>query len=394
MRTIKDFNFKNKRVLVRVDFQVPFIKGKISDDFKIRLVIPTIKYLIKKGAKIILITHCKPENKGEVQNLKPIFLRLKKLLKDQKVRFLNDCIGERIEREIEKMKIGDIFLLENLRLYKEEAENDVNFGKRLAKLGDIFINDAFSVCHRSHASVVGIPKYLPSASGLLLEKEIKILSQILEKPKHPLIVIIGGMKIETKIKIIEKFLKNADHILLGGMLANSILIGKELVLHKNYSVNVLDFKKIVKKIDIFSTKIHLPVDGIISLADIVNGNQKVLALGKIALQEKIYDIGPDTIRIFCEIIKTAKTIFWNGPLGLFEDKRFENGTKQIAMEVVKKQSAFKVAGGGDTISALNKLNLIDKFDYISAGGGAMLEFLSGEKLPGIEALEKNKIKIK
>ncbi len=311
MKTLKELDVKNKRMLVRCDFNVPLDeKGEIEDDFRIIKTLPTIEYLIKKGAKLILMSH-----RSDDKNLAVVRERLEKYLKGKK-----------------------FTLLENLRLDKREEENDQGFAKELANLGDIYINDAFGVCHRKHASIVGVPKYLPSGAGFLLEKEVKVLSKVLENPERPLVVIIGGTKVETKTKVIKHFLEKADNVLVGGMIAQSV--------------------------NFISSKLCLPID-----------------------HKANFDIGSNTIKMFSKIIKTAKMIVWAGPLGKFEDPLYEKGTKKIAKEICKNNKAFKIVGGGDTIFALTKWGLRDKFDHVSTGGGAMLEFLSGEKLPGLKALE-------
>jgi len=388
MKTLKSLNLKEKKVLVRCDFNVPLDgKGLISDDSRIKETLPTIEYLIKKGAKVILMSHLgRPE--GKVVNelrLNPIAKRLSELL-NRPVKKLDDCVGEKVKKEVEKIQSGEIVLLENIQFNPGENKNDSNFAKTLASYADIFIMEAFGQSHRNYASIAGIPKYLPSGAGFLLEKEIKILSKVLKSPWHPLVVIIGGVKIESKIGVIEQFLKKADHLLLGGEIANTILIGKGVSLSRSLLKDKAIMKKI-QKIDITSPKVHLPVDGVISLENMAEGYFKIGAIGSVKKEEKVYDIGPETIEIFSEIIKQAKMILWSGPLGLFEEKKFESGTKETAQNIVRNHSAFKVAGGGDTISALNKFGLLDKFDHVSTGGGAMLEFLSGEKLPGIEALK-------
>jgi 3-phosphoglycerate kinase len=344
MKALEKFCLKNKKALVRVDFNVPLSeRGDITDDFRIKASLSTLKYLIKKKAKVILISHLgRPEGKFvKKYSLKPIVKRLEKLLK-RKVRFLADSLGEKVEKEIKKTKAGEVVLLENLRFYKEEEENDKKFAKNLARLADVFINDAFSVCHRAHASVVGITKYLPSTSGFLLEKEIKILSQITKNPKRPLLVIIGGKKITDKAKVVERFSERADFLLVGGLVADEIKKGK---------------------IRIKSGKVSFPFEDKESL-----------------------DIGPQTIEIFKEKIKRTKTVFWAGPLGKIEDKKYQRGTREIARAIIK-SGAFSVIGGGNTIEFINKIGLISKFDHVSIGGGAMLKFLAGEKMPGIEALK-------
>lgn len=308
MKTIKDFNFKNKKVLVRCDVNVPFSReGKISDDFRIKQTLPTLEFLEKEKAEIILMSHL-----AGGKSLDPVW---------------------------KKIKIKAKFL-DNLRLDKREKENDDSLAKELSSLANIYINDAFGVCHRAHASVVGIPKYLPSGAGLLLEKEIKALNKVLENPQRPLVAIIGGAKIESKSKVIDSFLKTADHVLIGGKIGRS---------------------EQLEKID--SSKLVLP-------KDYLDG----------------FDIGAKTIKTFKEIIETARTIVWAGPMGLFEERKYEKGTKEIAQAILKNKKAFKVAGGGDTLFALRKFKL-KGFNHLSTGGGAMLAFLAKEKLPGLEALK-------
>ncbi len=390
MKTLKDFNFKNKKILLRCDFNVPLSKeGLVLDDFRIKQTIPTIEYLLKEGAKVILMSHLGDPNGKIVESLRltPIQEKLMEYL-DLSVVKANDCIGKDVEGWVNQMKEDEILLLENLRFHKEEEDLSAggeNFAKELAKLGDIYINDAFGVCHRSHASVVGLPKYLPAGAGLLLEKEIKTLSNVLEKPWRPLVTIIGGIKISTKIKIIEQFFSLADHLLIGGEIANTILSGKGILIGRPLPEKEILEK--IEKIDLTSLKIHLPVDGIISLKDRGEDFIRQGAIGTAKKEEAVFDIGPETIKIFKKIINEAKMIVWNGPLGFFEDKKFEKGTQEIAEEITRNHAAFKIVGGGETISAVAKFGLLDKFDHVSTGGGAMLEFLAGEKLPGIEALK-------
>lgn len=338
MKTLKDFDFKGKKVLVRCDFNVPLSKeGKILDDFRIKQTIPTIEYLIKKGAKIILMSHLgRPEGKVvESLRLDPVQEKLMEYL-DLSITKAKSCLGREVKKWISQMQPGEILLLENLRFYKEELENDQNFARELASLGDIYINEAFSVCHRNQASVVGIPKYLPSGIGYLLEKEIKVLKKILKNPKRPLVVIIGGKKVEDKAKLAKRFLKKADYILVGNLVAKSLKRSK---------------------------KILFPF-----------------------FNKKAFDLDKKTIEIFKEKIFRAKTIFWAGPLGKIEEKKYQKGTREIAKAIIE-SGAFSVVGGGDTIEFLNKISLIEKFSHVSIGGGALLAFLAGEKLPGIEVLK-------
>jgi len=348
MRTLRDFDFKQKRVLVRCDFNIPLSEeGVILDDFRIKQTIPTIEYLIEKGGKIILMSHLDdPAGKVvESLGLTSIQDKLMEYL-DLSVTKAPDCIGKEIEKWTREMEPGEVLLLENLRFHKEEEENDDTFAQQLAKLGDIYINDAFGACHRAHASIVGIPKYLPSAMGLLLEKEIKVLTRLLENPLKPLVGIIGGKKVETKSKVIDKISEKADWILINHLIKNEI---KEKNIQLKYPQKVVN-----------------PIDAI----DKKGGN---------------FDIGPKTIKRFREKIIQAKTIFWSGPLGKIEEESFQKGSKEIAKAIID-SGAFSVVGGGETVEFINKTGLTEKFSHVSTGGGAMLDFIANGKLVGIEAL--------
>jgi len=390
MLKIEDVKIKDKRVLVRVDFNVPLDKeGKIADDFRIRRTLPTIRYLKKRKGKIILISHFgRPSGKEKKYSLRIVVPLLERLLKTR-VNFFQDCIGRKVQKKVNSLKEGEILLLENLRFYKEETQNNLDFARQLALLGDLYINDAFSVCHRLHASVVGIPKFLPAFPGFLLQEEIKNLSKIVHKPKRPLVIIIGGKKI-SKIKFLPKLLKISDFLLLNGFLSEVILIAKNILVERPYpDGKILDA---IKEINLADPSLHLPKDVFLSLEDDWT-YKRIAALGTIRKEERVYDIGVETIELYSEIIKKAKTIFWAGPLGMFEEERFERGTKEVGEKIVRNYKAFKVAGGGDTISALKKFRWMNKFDYISTGGGAMLEFLCSEELPGIKALEDSQAKV-
>ena len=385
MQILKDFNFKNKQVLVRCDFNVPLLlkkgEGEILDDFRIKQTIPTIEYLIKQGAKIILMSHLgRPEGRELKYSLKLIALRLEKLL-NMKIRFVTDCIGEKMKKEVEKLKPSEIILLENLRFYKEEEENDENFAKELSELANIYVNDAFGASHRAHASIVGIPKYLPSGAGFLLEKEIKILTDLIKNPKKPLVAIIGGKKVETKTKLIDKITEIGDFILVGDLIKKEI---EERNIQFKYP------KKIVKPVmqvseanAAYSKRLRLSSPLRSANASIATqGN--ALHFSSSDICEK--DINSQTIKLFKEKIALAKTIFWNGPLGMIEEEKFSKGSEEIAKAIIK-SNAFSVIGGGETVEFINKLGLAEKFNHLSTGGGAMLEFLSGDSLPGIEALK-------
>lgn len=346
MKTLRDFDFSNKRVLVRCDFDVPLDeRGRILDDFRIKEAIPTIQYLIDNKAKVILLGHAGRPDGQVVESLR--FVPIQKKLTEYlgiPVNKALDCIGPEIERLVGEMRPGEVLLLENLRFHKEEEENNEKFSRKLAKLGDFYVNNAFANSHRDHASMTGVPKYLPSAAGFTLVKEIEILGSLIKNPKKPLVAIIGGKKVETtKLNLINKFSEIGDWVLIGGLVKNEI---KEKGISLEYP------QKIVGPVDDVQTK----------------------------------DIGPKTIILFKEKIALAETVFWNGPLGETEDENFAEGTKEIA-EAITEGEAFSIIGGGDTIGFINQLGLIEKFSYVSTGGGAMLSFLSGEELPGLKALE-------
>jgi phosphoglycerate kinase len=343
MKKINNLNLKSKKVLLRVDFNVPIEKGKILDDFRIKTEIPTIKQLMKKRAKIILISHLgRPE--GEIKEEFSLIPIKKFLEKKLKKKILGPLMIEQAKEQIQKMKERDVLMLENIRFYKGEIEGDENFAKNLAELGDLFVNDAFSVSHRDQASVTKITEYLPSFAGPNLISEVKNLSKILKNPKRPLLVIIGGKKVEDKARVVERFSEIADFVLVGNLVANEIKEGR---------VRVKNIEKIV----------------------FPEGDKETL------------DLNQKTIEIFKEKIRISKTVFWSGPLGKVEDKKYQKGTLEIAKEVGKlKGKLFSVVGGGDTIEFLNKFSLLNKFSFVSTGGGAMLEFLAGEEIPGLKAL--------
>ena len=387
LKTLKDFNFFDKKVLVRTDFNVPIENGRIIDSFRIERTLPTINYLREKGAKVILLSH-----QGNGLSFQPVALKLEELLK-KPIKFLNDCCGKKVEKEINKMKSGQIILLENLRFYPQEKENNLEFAKNLAKLGDIYVSEAFSVSHRSHASIVSLPFLLQAkAIGFLFEKEMETLSKVLGRAAarpacaaRPLVIIIGGKKISSNLKVISSFIEKADHLLFGGELANVILRVKGICVGKPWPEK--EMIEEIGKINLTDTKIHLPMDVIVSPDETGEIYIKETGPGKVRKEEEIFDIGPETIQTFSSIIKEAKTIIWSGPLGLIENKLFKKGTETIAQRIVANTSAFSIAGGGDTIKILRELNFIDKFSFISTGGSAMLSFLAEEKLPGIEALK-------
>ncbi len=399
VKSIKQLgNLAGKKVFLRADFNVPLRKGEFQDDYKIAAALPTIRYLLRYKCKIIIATHLgKPERITNYElriknySVRPIAKRLAKLL-GRKVEFVNDCLGVKVETKALKMKGGEILFLENLRFYKEEEKNDSNFAKSLAGLADIYVNDAFAACHRNHASVSAIKKYLPSYAGLLVEKEIVNLEKAI-KPRKPLVVVIGGVKISTKLPLIKKIFRKAKSILAGGALANIFLaahgyeVGKSLAPKEEITA--------LKKESLFSKKsnqkkILLPIDVVVS--DKMDGSGKVMVKKavQVSKNEIILDIGPETIKFFSQNIKEARTIIWNGPMGKFEAEHFKHGTLAIARLIASRSrgSAFGVAGGGETAEALKMSHMIDYVDWVSTGGGAMLAFLAGEKMPGLKGIVK------
>jgi 3-phosphoglycerate kinase len=387
MRTLKQIDVRDQKVLVRCDFNVPLDEsGRISDNFRILKTLPTIKYLIEKNAKIILISHLgSPKGKDPKYSLKPIAAELSKLL-GREAQFAGDCIGSEAERAVKNMEKRQVVLLENLRFYKEEEGNDPEFAKKLAGLADVFVQDGFGVCHRAHASVAGVPSLLPSAAGMLLEREVEVLSKVLEDPYRPLVAIIGGAKISTKIKVIQNFLDKADHLLLGGKIANTILAIKGICVREPLPQEAEEVLKSVEALNLTDPKLHLPIDGAMSLANLDEKYLRTGAVGTVRKEEEIFDVGPETVANFKNIIASAKMIIWNGPLGQSEISPFEKASLEIA-KAIKQSQAFSVVGGGETVEFIAKIGMLDDFSHVSTGGGAMLDFLAGKTLPGIEALK-------
>lgn len=387
--TLKDGNFNSKKVLLRLDLNVPLNeKNEVIDNTRITESLPTIKYLQDQNAKIIILSHLgRPDGKVvEALRLNQVAIELTKLL-GKSVKKLNETIGEKVKNEINNMTDEEIILLENTRFYPEEEENEDNFSKELATYADAFVNDAFGTVHRAHASTVGLTKFLPSYAGLLLEKEINVLSSLIKDPKKPLTLITGGAKIDTKIGILDNFLDIADSFLMGGALANTFLAaqGINIAASKSENDKVVVARDFIEKSK--SKILIIPID--VKVINALN-EAKNIDLGTQTLDPdmKILDIGEKTIQKFIEIISKSQTIIWNGPLGLFEMTGFEMGTKRIA-EAVANANAVTVLGGGDTIDAVKRFGIdLNKFTHVSTGGGAMLEFLEGKELPGIQALLK------
>jgi 3-phosphoglycerate kinase len=381
IRQLKGKNLRGKKVLLRSDFNVPIKNGKIEDNSKIVKSLASIKYLRRYNAKIILISHLgRPKNNEKSLSLKPIAGLLSELL-DQEVVLVKKYRTYEGANIIAKMKERDIVLLENIRYNKEEEKNDNKFAKELSSLGDLYINNAFAVSHRKHASLAAIKKYLPAYCGILLQKEVENLYKIL-KPQSPFLAVVGGAKMATKVALIKNLAKKTKDtkILLGGAVANVFLLSRGYEVGK--SLVDKEYLKIAKKFN--AKKIIMPVDAIVK-----NSKSKKISLKNIRSIGKddiIFDIGPETIKLYSNIIKKAKTIIWNGPLGYFEDKNFKNGTMAIAGLIAARSShkAFTVIGGGETVEAVDSAKMKDHINWISTGGGAMLTFLSNKKMPGLK----------
>ena len=386
--TVKDVDLKGKKVLVRCDFNVPQDADfKITDDTRIRASLDTINYILGRSpAKLILMSHLgRPDGKAVAKySLKPVAQRLKELL-NKEVRMLDDCVGGAVKSAIDSSK-EEIILLENLRFHPEEEANEANFAKSLAGLADIFVNDAFGTAHRAHSSTEGVTHYLTSVSGFLLEKEIKYLGEALEKPKKPFMVILGGAKVSDKIGVIDNLLPKADEIIIGGGMAYTFLKaqGRQIGNSKLEKDKIDIAKGILEKAKKMKVKIFLPQDNVVT--DKIEAGSQVKTVGEDIPDGWIgVDIGPETIREYCQTLKKAQTIVWNGPLGIFERDEFSCGTRQVA-ELIAGLKAVSIIGGGDTAAAVAKFGLEGKMSHISTGGGASLEFLEGKVLPGIAAL--------
>jgi len=389
----QDLVLKGKKVLVRVDLNVPMKDGTITEVSRIVKILPTVKLLIEKKAKIIILSHI-GRPKGKVINgmsLEPISKKLSALLNTE-ILFNKDKIDEKTLSEINKIPDGSIMMLENIRFYEEEEQNEDSFSKKISNLGDIYINDAFSCSHRAHSSIKGITKYIPSYCGLQFIEEVNALKKITSKITRPVTCIIGGSKISTKIKIISNLIKDFNNIIIVGGMGNAML--KNTGINIGKSICDDGYKdlvgEILKKSKTHDCKIHYPLDVVVSKT--LDGNGTIKEINKIDNDEMILDIGPKTITSIKNIVEESNTVLWNGPAGYFENPNFANGTKNI-LEIIAdkrvKDKIYAVAGGGETVAVINKFNKLDTFNFVSTAGGAFLEYLEGKELPGIKALNKN-----
>jgi phosphoglycerate kinase len=385
-KTIRDIDVSNRRVLVRVDFNVPLKDGSVADDTRIRAALPTIQYLIEHQARVILCSHL-GRPKGKVvpaMSLKPVADHLGKLL-GRPVGFVPDCVGAEAEKAAKALQPGQVLVVENTRFHAQETENDPEFSRQLAALGELYVNDAFGSAHRAHASTVGVTQYLPAVAGFLMEKELVYLAKALDAPEHPFVAILGGAKISDKIGVIESLLTRADQLLIGGGMANTFLaaqghaMGASLV-----ESEVLD--QAAALLAKGSKKLHLPVDLVVAAAFEADAEHRTVAVEAVPPEWRALDIGPQSVAAFKQVIATAKLIVWNGPMGVFEFPPFAAGTVAIA-EAVAGCSGTTIIGGGDSVAAIELAGVADRISHISTGGGASLEFLEGKTLPGVAVLQ-------
>ena len=390
-RTLDEVDVKGKRVLVRVDINVPVENGRVSDTTRIKRVAPTISEIADKGGKVILLSHFgRPKGRDAAQSLKPFAPAIASVLK-RPVAFAEDCVGDRAAAAVEAMKPGDILCLENTRFHPGETRNDPDFVARLAALGDIFVNDAFSVAHRAHASVEGLGRRLPTYAGRAMQDELEALTKVLQAPDRPLAAIVGGAKVSTKLDLLGSLLAKVDILLIGGGMANTFLAARGYSVGKSLCERDLlpTAREIMEKGKVKGREIVLPVDAVVAKSFAANAPSRVVAVDGVGDDEMILDIGPRSIEHVCSVLARVKTLVWNGPFGAFELEPFDNGTVEVAEAAAELTAAGKiitVAGGGDTVAALNAAGAADRFTYVSTAGGAFLEWLEGKALPGVEVL--------
>ncbi|MEX1248075.1 MAG: phosphoglycerate kinase [Anaerolineales bacterium] len=385
-KTIENIDPRGKRVLVRVDFNVPIEDGVVQDDTRIRAALPTIQHLLDGGAAVLLCSHLgRPKDKPDPKfSLRPVADYLKGLVQAPVI-FVEECVGPKAEAAAKALKPGEILLLENTRFYPGETKNDPAMSKALAGLADLYVNDAFGSAHRAHASTEGVAHYLPAVAGYLMEKEIHYLGQALAEPKRPFVAIIGGAKVSDKIEVIRNLLDKADQLLIGGGMANTILKAQGLEMGDSLvETEAIDTAKTLLAAG--SRKLRLPVDFVIADAFDEKAHHKTMKVGAVPAGWRVLDIGPDTVDEFTGFIQKAGTVVWNGPMGVFEMKPFAAGTFALAKAVASSR-ADSIVGGGDSVSALQQSGLADKITHISTGGGASLEMLEGKLLPGLAALQ-------
>lgn len=384
-KTIEDINVESKRVLVRVDFNVPLEDGRVADDTRIRAALPTIQYLIDKKARVILCSHLgRPKGKIVPElSLRPVSEYLADLI-GKPVAFAEDCVGPVAEQAAQKLQPGQVLLLENTRFHEGEKANDPEFAGKLAALAEIFVNDAFGTAHRAHASTVGVADHLPAVAGYLMEKEIRYLGEALSDPEHPFVAIMGGAKISDKIDVVKRLLQMADHLLVGGGLANTFLAARGY----DMADSLVEEEALSTATEILEgsvDKLILPVDLVVADKFAADAQRKTVPVDEVPAGWQALDIGADTVKLFKQKLDGARLVVWNGPMGVFELDPFAEGTFAIA-HAIADSSATSIVGGGDSAAAIRKANLMDEISHVSTGGGASLEFMEGKTLPGVAAL--------
>lgn len=389
-RTIRDIDVAGKRVLVRVDFNVPLTNGQVADDTRIRAALPTIQYLLQRGAAVILMSHLgRPKGVDEGLRLRPVAERLSQLL-GAAVEYVTDCVGPEVQSAAASLRPGQVLLLENLRFHPEEEANDPEFARQLASLADVYVNDAFGSAHRAHASTVGVAQYLPAVAGFLMERELQYLSEALRSPFRPFVLLIGGAKISDKIGVLRHLAGKVDAMLIGGGMANTFLVAR------GYSVgaSLAEPDKadvaadIMMRMETAGKPVVLPVDVLVAEEVRAGARSLVCAVDQVPAGWRIVDIGPRTVDAFREILAGARTVVWNGPMGVFEIPEFAAGTRAVAQLLAELDGAVTIVCGGESVAAVEQLGLTDRITHVSTGGGAALELLEGKELPGVAALEK------
>jgi phosphoglycerate kinase len=389
--TVRDFDPARKKVLVRVDFNVPTEDGKVKDDSRMRASLPTIRYLLARGATLILMSHLGRPNGKVVESarLRPVAERLSGLL-GRPVPITGDALGLGTRDAVARLKAGQVLMLENLRFHAEEEKNDLEFARQLASYGEVYVNDAFGTAHRAHASTVGVTEYLPAYAGLLMEAEIKALSALLESPGRPFAAVIGGAKVSGKLAVLENLMGKVDAFVIGGGMANTFLVARGYTVGKSLLERDLvdDARRILETAEQSGVQLLLPTDVVVAKEVTRGAEHKIVPAHKIPNSWSVVDIGPQTTEAFRAALDPARTVFWNGPLGVFEVPTFGDGTRAIARHLAKRaeEGATVVVGGGDLVAAIEELGLTSKMTHVSTGGGASLEFMEGRELPGIAAL--------
>jgi phosphoglycerate kinase len=385
-KTIRDIDVKGKKILVRVDFNVPIKDGKVVDDTRIRAALPTIQYLMSHEAAVILCSHLgRPKGQRLPElSLRPVADRLSELL-EKPVAFVEDCIGTEVRDAVTALGLGKVLLLENTRFHPEETKNDPAFAAELASLADIYVNDAFGTAHRAHASSEGVAHHLPAVAGFLMEKELNFLGKALSDPEHPFIALLGGAKVSDKIGVVKSLLERADTLLIGGGMANTFLAAQGLQMGDSL-VEEDSLQMAVEILNKAGDNLILPVDAIIADAFSEDAHWKTVSVRDVPKGWRILDIGPDTVQKFTEFLDNARLVVWNGPMGVFEFSPFATGTFAIA-KAIAASNAVSIIGGGDSAAAISQAGLSDRISHVSTGGGASLEFLEGKQLPGVTALE-------